>query len=138
MLGLCAADLATPQPFAPLPTNLSGRWTYVFAGGRTVVDSVSITFDVLGEQGQVAGRLSHRGVNCGALDEPFTGTWNGAELRIEARMRANVNTARNGGTCPSSNAIYTLKRAAGGDGFAGEVIMEGMTTPAQVTLAPGK
>jgi hypothetical protein len=75
-------------------------------------------------------------VNCGALDEPFSGTWNGAELRIEARMRPNVNTMRNGGNCPSSNAVYTLRGAAGGNGFAGEVIMDGMTTPAQVMLSP--
>lgn len=134
-LCLACADLAA-QPFDTLPKSLNGRWTYVFPGGRTFVDSVAITFDNAGEQGAVAGRLTHRGVNCGALDEPFSGTWNGAELRIEARLRANVNTMRNGSSCPSTNAVYTLQRAAGGNGFAGQVIMEGMTAPAQVTLSP--
>jgi hypothetical protein len=54
-------------------------------------------------------------------------------LRIVSRLRADVNTMRNGGTCPDK-ALYTLKRA--GTGFEGEAIMDGMSAPAQVSLSP--
>ena len=131
VLCVIGADLAA-QPFESLPRVLSGRWTFFAPGGRTFIDSVSMTFEMTGEQGSASGRLTHRGVNCGALDEPFTGTWDGSVLRIESRLRANVNTTRNGGTCPDK-VVYTLKR--GGKGFEGEVIMDGMSGPAQVSLA---
>ena len=120
------------QPFAALPRTLNGKWTYVVPGGRTFIDSLSLAFDGGGEEGTVSGRLTHRGVSCGALDEPFTATWNGSVLRIESRLRANVNTARNGGTC-ADKIVYTLKPS--GKGFEGEAVMDGFSAPALISLS---
>ena len=76
------------------------------------------------------------GVTCGAQDEPFVGTWNGAELRFESTLRPNVNVTRRNGDCASGRTTYTLTRKADQSAFEGEGLRDGMSVPAQVRLSP--
>lgn len=122
------------QTTAPLPKSLSGRWMAMGKNGRTYIDSMSVTFDDPIEIGPVKGRLTSRGVVCGAMDEPLTGTWDGSELRFESQVRPNVNVARNNGNCGTGRITFVLTRKPGQTGFDGESHRDEST--AQITLAP--
>jgi hypothetical protein len=101
-----------------LPAKLSGRWTFV--GPRTYINAVSIEFDGDGRPGPIAGRLTWRGVSCGAQDEPLTGTWDGIELRFTAMLRANVNVQSMNGQCGEGQATFVLTRKRGERNFEGD------------------
>jgi hypothetical protein len=124
------------QTAAPLPKAMSGRWTAVIPGGRTFTDTMSVVLDVPAGTGPVTGHLTSRGVTCGATNEPLTGTWDGTELRFESQVRPNVNTQRANGDCGNGRIIFVLTRKAGHTNFEGESRREGMSVPAQITLAP--
>jgi len=119
-LGLCAPIAsALAQTAEPLPGTLSGRWTWMSPSGA-IIDSFSLVLE--GDRGAatIPGRLTWRGVNCGAKDEPVQVAWNGSELRFESFMKPNVNTQRMNGQCPSTPAQFVLKRRAGSASFEGE------------------
>ena len=133
LFAACAfGALATAQTAPPLPNALSGRWTF-FGPTAVLTDTVSLVFDGNGAPGPVAGKITIRGVTCGAKDEPFTGTWDGSVLRFEALMRADVNTTRMGGDC-SAPAKIVLTRKPGQTAFEGETTRAGFTSRLQ--LAP--
>ena len=77
-----------------------------------------------------------RGVGCGAQDEPFKGTWDGSELRIETIHRPNVNTQRMGGQCGTGRVTYALKRKPGEKTFEGEARLEGTSAVATMSVGP--
>jgi len=124
------------QTPAPLPKTMSGHWTAVVPGGRTFTDSLSVVLDVPGGTGPLTGRLTIRGVTCGALDEPLTGTWDGSELRMESQVRPNVNAQRANGECGTGRVTFNLTRKPGQTAFNGESLRDAAPAPAQVTLAP--
>ena len=124
------------QTVAPLPKTLSGRWTVVVPGRSTFTDSMSVVLDVPAQAGPLTGRLTSRGVTCGALDEPLVETWDGTELRFESKVRPNVNVTRMNGDCGSGSVTYVLTRKPGETTFEGEARRDGTATPVQVTLAP--
>lgn len=130
------ASVALAQLVAPLPKSLSGRWMTIGGGvtGRTFTDTMSVAFDDPVGIGPVRGRLTSRGVVCGAMDEPLTGTWDGSELRFESQVRPNVNVARKNGDCGTGHISFVLTRKLGRTGFEGESHRDGST--AQITLAP--
>lgn len=119
---------------AALPKSLSGHWMAMGKDGRTYIDSMSVIFDDPIEVGPVKGRLTSRGVGCGAMDEPLTGTWDGSELRFESQVHPNVNAARKNGDCGTGRITFVLTRKPGQAGFAGESHRD--TSMAQITLAP--
>ena len=108
------------QTAAPLPSKMSGRWTAVVPGGQTFTDTMSVVLDVPATTGPLTGRLTVRGVTCGALDEPLTGTWDGTELRFESRVRPNVNSQRMNGECGTGKTTFVLSRKPGQAVFEGE------------------
>jgi len=124
------------QATAELPGRMSGRWTAVVPGRATYSDTMSVTLDVPSGTGPLTGRLTSRGVTCGALDEPLTGTWDGTELRFESLVRPNVNAQRADGNCGTGRVTYVLKRKPGQSAFEGESHREGLKIAVQVTLAP--
>ena len=121
---------------APLPAKLSGNWSSVVPGGRAYTDTMSIVLDPPDQAGRVTGRFTSRGVACGALDEPLTGSWNGSELRFESQVRPSVNTQRLGGDCGDGRIRFVLVRKPGQSGFEGQSVREGAPAPAQITLSP--
>jgi hypothetical protein len=131
-----AAASVVAQVAAPLPKAMSGRWTSVVPGGRTFSDTLSVVLDVPAGTGPVTGRLTLRGVTCGAMDEPLKGTWDGSELRFESLVRPNVNATRSNGECASGRVTFTLVRKPGQTAFDGETHRDGLSFPGQVTLAP--
>ncbi|MDH4181015.1 MAG: hypothetical protein OEV46_03320 [Betaproteobacteria bacterium] len=137
MTALLAAAVppAQAQP-APLPGALSGRWTVVPAGGRALVDVFSVRFDGTGAPGPVTGKLTWRGVNCGAQDEPLKGTWDGVELRFESHLRANSNTQNMNGACGNSRGEWVLRRKPGSSTFEGEGLFNEGKVVATLTAAP--
>jgi hypothetical protein len=124
------------QTIMPLPKTLSGRWTAVVPGVGTFSDTISVVLDVPAQPGPLTGRLTSRGVTCGAMDEPLVGNWDGTELRFESKVQANVNVQRLNGQCASGRITYVLTRKPGQAAFEGEARRDGMSSPAQVTLAP--
>ncbi len=120
------------QAVAPLPKSMNGRW--IFLGKRTTSEVMSVVIDGDGSPGNVTGRLTLRANNCGALDEPFQGVWDGAELHFEATLRPNVNTQRSSMECPADATKFVLKRKPGQTSFEGEA--SASTGTFQVTLAP--
>ncbi len=119
-----------------LPTAMSGRWTAVIPGRQTYTDTMSVVLEVPAGTGTVTGRLNLRGVTCGAINEPLTGTWDGTELRLESQVRPNVNAQRSNGECGTGRVTFVLKRKPGQVGFEGESLRDGSTVPSQITLAP--
>jgi hypothetical protein len=91
------AGAALAQVSTPLPGSLSGRWTYIGRTG-TLIDSFSIVFEKNGAAGPIPGKLTWRGYNCGAKDEPIEANWDGSELRFEAVLKADINTQRMNGS----------------------------------------
>ena len=144
--GLVGSTVAFGQPATPptsaaatvpIPTAMSGRWTAVVPGGRTFTDTLSIVLDAIPTgPGAVKGRLTLRGVTCGAQDEPLAGTWDGSELRFESLVRPNVNTQLQNGQCASGRVSFVLKRSPDGKSFQGESTRDGLSTPSQISLAP--
>lgn len=138
LLAAAALVLSVPclaQPAAPLPGSLAGRWTFV-GPGRTIIDAWSIRIDGAGAPGPVAGRLTWRGVTCGAQDEPVTGTWDGAELRFEGTLRPNVNVQNANGQCGSGRVAWVLARKPGTSSFEGTATQADRGTVVTVTAAP--
>ena len=131
-----SAGMILAQTTAPLPKAMSGRWTSVVPGGRTFTDTWSVILDASGGTGPVTGRLTLRGVTCGALDEPLTGTWDGSELRMESQVRPNVNAQRTNGECGTGRVTFKLTRKPGQSTFEGESHRDAAPSPSQVTLAP--
>ena len=124
------------QTIAPLPKIMSGRWTAVIPGGRTFTGTMSVVLHVPAGMGPLTGRLTSRGVTCGAVDEPLTGTWDGNELRFESQVRPNVNAQRSNGECGTGRVTYVLTRKSGQTTFEGESRRDAAPAPAQITLAP--
>ena len=132
IVSLAVSASVWAQVVAPLPKTMNGRWTFV--GRHTSSEVMSVVIDGDGAPGNIAGRLTLRANNCGALDEPFKGTWNGAELHFEATLRSNVNTQRSNMECPADATKFVLTRKPGQTGFEGEG--SASTGTFQVTLAP--
>lgn len=131
-----SAGTVLAQATASLPKAMSGRWTSVVPGGRTFTDSWSVVLDASAGTGQVTGRLTLRGVTCGALDEPLTGTWDGRELQMASQVRPNVNAQRTNGECGTGRVTFKLARKPGQSTFEGESQRDASSVPSQVTLAP--
>jgi hypothetical protein len=132
IVAMITASSLCAQALAPLPINMNGKWT--FLGKRTSSDVMSVVIDGDGAPGKITGRLTLRANNCGALDEPFQGTWDGTTLRFDALLRSNVNTQRSNMDCPSDATKFVLARKPGQAGFEGEA--SASTGTFQVTLAP--
>jgi hypothetical protein len=92
---------------------------------------MSMTLDAPVQPGPVTGRLTARGVGCGAENEPLTGTWDGSTLRVESKVYPNVNVQRMNAQCGSGRVTYTLTRKPGQSTFEGEGVRDGMTGAAQ-------
>jgi len=120
----------------PLPKSMSGSWTAVVPGRQTFTDSMSVVLDVPAGTGAVMGRLTVRGLACGAVDEPLTGTWDGTEPRLESVVRPNVNAQRMNGECGNGRVSFVLKRKPGRDGFEGESQRDGSPVTTQISLSP--
>jgi hypothetical protein len=131
----CAASAGAQAPDA-LPARLSGQWTAVVPGVRTVVDNLAFTFDESFAPGPVKGRLTFRGASCGAQDEPLTGTWNGSELRVDTKHRPNVNARLVNGQCGAGNVTYILVRKPGTSTFEGDAHLDGGPALIRVTVSP--
>ena len=131
-----SAGTVLAQAAAPLPASMSGRWTAVVPGNRTFTDSLSVVLNVPGGTGPLTGRLTLRGIVCGASDEPLTGTWDGSELRLESQVRPNVNALRANGDCGTGRITFKLARKPGQTAFEGEALRDASSVPSQVTLAP--
>ena len=120
------------QTGEPLAKNMSGRW--IFLGKRTNSDVMSVALEGDGAPGAITGRLTLRGSNCGALDEPFKGTWDGVELRFSALLRSNVNARRANMECAADATQFVLTRKPGQAALEGNA--SASTGTFQVTLAP--
>jgi hypothetical protein len=134
LTGVIANVLA--EPVSPLPKKMSGHWTTAIPGSRTFTGAMSVVLNLPSGTGPIKGRLTSRGVFCGAIDEPLTGTWDGSELRLESKVRPNVNVQRKNGECGTGKVIYVLTRKAGQTRFDGEVWSDSAPVRGQVTLAP--
>ena len=121
----------------PLPSSLSGRWTVVPPGGRTIIDSWTFEVDGARAPGPVKGRVTWRGRGCGALDEPIAGTWDGTELSFEFKTRPDVNTQMTGATyCGEGKTNVVLRRQAGARDFEGEASMNDGPANIPLTASP--
>ena len=133
LLSAIIATTASAQAGAPLPGSLSGRWTFMGPRG-VLIDSFSIVFEGNRAPGIVPARLTWRGFSCGAMDEPIQATWDGAELKFEAVLKANTNTQRMNGDCPADPTRWVLKRKTGegsfeGEGRVGNIVVTVTTSP---------
>jgi hypothetical protein len=128
------ADAGTPASPAPLPPRLAGRWTAVTPSG-VFTDRFEMSFEGDRQPGEVTGRATFRGVTCGSKDEPFRGTWDGNELRVQTMHRANVNTQRST-SAACGPTTYVLRPRPGASSFTGEGRTEGMNAVALFDLSP--
>jgi hypothetical protein len=137
MLGLVVLVVggALAQSTDLLPSKLSGRWTATTIRG-VFIDTLSLTFEGNGQSGSVTGRITMRGRSCGAQDEPFQGSWDGAALRIDTVHRPNVNTQIMNGTCGSGRVTYMLQRKPGEKAFDGELLLDGAQIGVTVSVSP--
>jgi hypothetical protein len=85
-----------------------------------LIDSFSIVFEKKEAAGPIPGKLTWRGYNCGAKDEPIEANWDGSELRFEAVLKADINTQRMNGNCPTEPTRWVLRRKDGDRHFEGE------------------
>ena len=114
---------ASAQTAEPLPAALSGRWTFIPPGGRTIIDYWSIQFEGDRAPGTVKGRLNFRGRGCGAKDEPVVATWDGQELKLVFIGRPDVNVQVSGATyCGDGRTELSMRRKPGSRDFEGEVV----------------
>jgi hypothetical protein len=127
--------IAAAQGQDALPHKLSGRW--IFQGpSQTFINPVEMTFEGDGKPGPVTGRVTYRGIGCGAQNEPLTGTWDGRELRITTTHRANVNAMRLNAQCGDGKTTYVLMRKSGEAGFEGQVTSTYSTATATMSVSP--
>lgn len=126
------ADAALAQSGERLPGKLSGRWTFT-GPSQTFINPVTLEFDGDGKPGPITGRLTWRGVTCGAQDEPLTGTWDGSELHFTSTLRANVNAQRMNGQCGDGKTTYVLRRKPAEASFEGDA--RATFTPAVPTIS---
>lgn len=126
---------AFAQAGDPLPPKLSGHMT-ARGSAQTFILNVSMEFDGERKPGPIKGRVTHQGVNCGAQDEPLTGTWDGSELHVSAALHANVHTLRMNGQCDGAIVTYSLKRKPGASEFEGDVRANTTSTVAPIVLSP--
>jgi hypothetical protein len=131
-----AASAVLAEDAPPLPKVMRGTWTAIVPHDRAYTDALSVTLDESAGAGALTGRLTLRGVTCGAIDEPLTGTWDGAVLRMESVVRPNTNAQRMNGQCGSGRVTFVLKRKPGQPGFEGESTRDGASLPSQIVLAP--
>jgi hypothetical protein len=101
----------------------------------TFNDTISMTLETAADGGPVTGRLTTRGLECGAENEPLNGTWDGTALRLESKLYPNVNVQRMNGRCGSGRVTYMLTRKPGQSTFEGEGVLEGMLGSARITLS---
>jgi hypothetical protein len=127
--------IAVAQSRDTLPQKLSGRMTATGARQTFILDVV-MEFDGERKPGAIVGRVTHRGVNCGAENEPLAGTWDGSELRAVAALHANVNTLRMGGQCDGTKVTYSMKRKPGTTEFEGDVRANTTSAVATIVLSP--
>ena len=106
------------QSGSELPGKLSGRWTASNPTG-IFIDFFTLTFEGNRAPGNVPGRLTWRGVNCGAKDEPIQAQWDGTVLKFEAVLKADTNTQRLNGKCGTEPVRWELKRKSD-QSFEGE------------------
>ena len=114
---VCLAVVSTAIPTAvyaadSLPPSMSGRW---FGSGQTGQQrnfEVAIVIEKQSPDGSVEGKLTRWGNGCGAKDEPFKGTFDGAVLKFKSMSRANVNSRLPNGVCGEDE--YVLKLNADG------------------------
>jgi hypothetical protein len=132
----CGAGGVLAQDSTPLPKTMSGRCVAVVPGRQTYADTIAVILDAPAGTGAVTGRLTVRGVSCGAIEEPLTGIWDGHDLRFESRVRPNVNASLVNAQCASGRVTFRLTRKPGQSGFEVDFMREGMQAPGQVTLAP--
>lgn len=118
----CSATLAQPAADT-LPSKLQGRYTLTVGSGQVFINMFNIVFDAPASPGPVKGRVTWRGVNCGAQDEPFEGTWDGNELRFGMRTYSNVNAQRSNGTCQADPYAIVLKRSPGSATLEGQLVV---------------
>ena len=131
------ATLALAQSPEPLPSSLSGRWTAIPPGGRTIIDVWSVRFEGSTPPGPIKARVTWRGRGCGAQDEPAEGTWDGSELRLRFVVRPNVTTQLMHATyCGDGQAQLVVRRKPGTRDFEGEAGLVNSGTPVQVTASP--
>lgn len=136
---IIATTWAAGQTPQALPTALTGKWVVVLPNGRLYTDSMSLVLDAPADgSNTVKGRLTVRGVTCGAQDEPLIGTWDGVQLRFESQVRPNVNAQQKDAQCGSGKVSYVLRRKPGQQDFDGEFTRDGMSVPGQATLTPAK
>jgi hypothetical protein len=129
---------ALAQREAPLPKAMSGHWVEPWQpsyNDRNYSDAISVTFDGDGAPGPVTGRLTRRGILCGAVNEPLTGTWDGVELRFVAVNRPNMNTHQPDGNCSRRPWKYLLVRKPEQTAFEGDGRSPGGTY-IQIMLSP--
>jgi hypothetical protein len=75
-------------------------------------------------------------VTCGAQSEPFTGTWDGRELRINLVLRANVNVDRMNADCGDGKIAVVLTREAGEKSFEGDAHASYTPAVPSLTVSP--
>jgi hypothetical protein len=134
LAGASMAAIAAAQTDDALPGHLSGHWTLV--GNRTSVNAVSFDFEGSGKPGALGGKVTWRGVGCGAQNEPLTGTWDGRELRINMVLRANVNADRMKADCGDGKTTVVLTRKAGEKSFEGDARASYTPAVPSVTVSP--
>lgn len=130
------APLVAQAQADTLPSSLSGRWTYLAPGGRAMIDTWTLRIDSGGAPGPFKATLNWRGANCGAKDEPVSGTWTGSELRFEGQLRPNANTLNANGNCGNGRTAWVLTRKAGSTAFEGEASMNDRAVVVTVTASP--
>lgn len=123
----CSATHAQPADNT-LPAKLQGRYTLTLPSGGVFLNAFSLVFDGPPSAGVVKGKVSWRGVNCGAQDEPIEATWDGSELRFGMRTYSNVNAQRSNGTCQADPHTVVLKRNASG-------VFEGQQMAGQASIS---
>lgn len=129
------ADAALAQANDSLPHKLSGRWTFT-GPSQTFINPVTLEFDGDGKPGPITGRMTWRGVTCGAQDEPLTGTWDGTELHFTSLLRANVNAQRMNGQCGDGKTTYVLRRKPGEASFEGDARASFTSAVPTISVSP--
>ena len=133
----CAWWPALVQPSEPLPTSLSGRWTLVPSGGRTINESWSVRFEGSRAAGAIKGKVTWRGRGCGAQDQPFDGSWDGTELKFRFIARPNENVqVLNATTCGEGTTDVVLRRKPSGASFDGQANFNNGAAILDVTASP--
>lgn len=129
------ADAPLAQANDSLPHKLSGRWTFT-GPSQTFINPVTLEFDGDGKPGPITGRMTWRGVTCGAQDEPLTGTWDGTELHFTSLLRANVNAQRMNGQCGDGKTTYVLRRKPGEASFEGDARASFTSAVPTISVSP--